>query len=40
MPQIDKARYYDVKLVDLYTNNYGYIGRLQSTSDVESTEED
>ena len=26
MPQIDKARYYDVQLVDLYTDNYGYIG--------------
>lgn len=26
MPEIEKARYYDVQLVDLYTNNYGYIG--------------
>jgi hypothetical protein len=26
VPQIDKARYYDVQLVDLYTHNYGYIG--------------
>ena len=26
MPEIDKARYYDVQLVDLYTNNYGYMG--------------
>ena len=26
MPQIEKARYYDVQLVDLYTNNYGYMG--------------
>jgi hypothetical protein len=26
MPQIDKARYYDVQLVDMYTDNYGYIG--------------
>ncbi len=26
MPKIEKARYYDVQLVDLYTDNYGYIG--------------
>jgi hypothetical protein len=26
MPEIEKARYYDVQLVDLYTNNYGYMG--------------
>ena len=26
MPAMDKARYYDVQLVDLYTNNYGYMG--------------
>ena len=26
MPNIDKARYYDVQLVDLYSNNYGYMG--------------
>jgi hypothetical protein len=26
MPEIEKARYYDVQLVDLYTHNYGYIG--------------
>jgi hypothetical protein len=26
MPEIDRARYYDVQLVDLYTDNYGYIG--------------
>lgn len=26
MPEIDKARYYDVQLVDLYTNNFGYMG--------------
>ncbi|MBK9116032.1 MAG: DUF1254 domain-containing protein [Betaproteobacteria bacterium] len=26
MPAIDQARYYDVQLVDLYTNNYGYMG--------------
>jgi len=26
MPKIEKARYYDVQLVDLYTDNYGYMG--------------
>ncbi|MQM30122.1 MAG: hypothetical protein CRU78_06100 [Candidatus Accumulibacter phosphatis] len=26
MPNVEKARYYDVQLVDLYTDNYGYIG--------------
>jgi hypothetical protein len=26
MPAIEKARYYDVQLVDLYTDNYGYMG--------------
>ncbi|MBN8507233.1 MAG: DUF1254 domain-containing protein [Burkholderiales bacterium] len=26
VPEIEKARYYDVQLIDLYTNNYGYIG--------------
>jgi hypothetical protein len=26
MPEIEKARYYDVQLVDLYTDNFGYIG--------------
>ena len=26
MPDIDKARYYDVQLVDLYSDNYGYMG--------------
>jgi hypothetical protein len=26
MPEIDAARYYDVQLVDLYSNNYGYMG--------------
>jgi hypothetical protein len=26
MPEIEKARYYDVQLVDLYTDNYGYMG--------------
>ena len=26
MPEIEKVRYYDVQLVDLYTDNYGYMG--------------
>jgi len=26
MPAVEKARYYDVQLVDLYTDNYGYMG--------------
>jgi hypothetical protein len=26
MPEIEKGRYYDVQLVDLYTDNYGYMG--------------
>jgi hypothetical protein len=26
MPEIEKARYYDVQLIDMYTDNYGYIG--------------
>ena len=26
MPEIEKTRYYDVQLVDMYTDNYGYIG--------------
>jgi hypothetical protein len=26
MPEIEKGRYYDVQLVDLYTDNYGYLG--------------
>ena len=26
MPEIDPKRYYDVQLVDLYTQNYGYMG--------------
>ena len=26
MPEIEKARYYDVQLVDMYTDNYGYMG--------------
>jgi hypothetical protein len=26
VPEIEKSRYYDVQLVDLYTFNYGYIG--------------
>jgi hypothetical protein len=26
MPEIEKARYYDVQLADLYSDNYGYMG--------------
>jgi hypothetical protein len=26
MPEVAKSRYYDVQLVDMYTDNYGYIG--------------
>ena len=26
MPEIEQKRYYDVQLVDLYTDNYGYMG--------------
>src|SRR5215510_5840265 len=26
MPEIEKTRYYDVQLVDLYTDNFGYMG--------------
>jgi hypothetical protein len=26
MPEIEKARYYDVQIVDLYSDNYGYMG--------------
>ena len=26
VPEMEKARYYDVQLVDLYTDNYGYMG--------------
>ncbi len=26
MPEIEKTRYYDVQLVDLYTDNFGYLG--------------
>lgn len=34
MPAIDKARYYDVQLVDLYTNNYGYMGSRTNGNDA------
>jgi len=30
MPEIAKERYYDVQLVDLYTDNYGYVGSRTS----------
>lgn len=26
LPEIEKTRYYDVQLTDMYTNNYGYMG--------------
>ena len=26
MPEIEKSRYYDVQLVDMYSDNYGYMG--------------
>jgi len=26
MPEIEKARYYDVQFVDMYTDNYAYVG--------------
>jgi hypothetical protein len=34
MPKIDPARYYDVQLIDLYTDNYGYIGSRSTGSDA------
>ncbi|WP_313954075.1 DUF1254 domain-containing protein [Accumulibacter sp.] len=34
MPKIDPARYYDVQLIDLYTDNYGYIGSRTTGSDA------
>jgi len=26
LPEVEKTRYYDVQLTDMYTNNYGYMG--------------
>ena len=34
VPAIDKARYYSVQLVDLYTFNYGYIGSRATGNDA------
>ena len=34
MPKIEKKRYYDVQLVDLYTDNYGYIGSRATGNDA------
>ncbi|WP_291984993.1 DUF1254 domain-containing protein [Candidatus Accumulibacter sp. ACC007] len=34
MPKIEPARYYDVQLVDLYTDNYAYIGSRATGNDA------
>jgi hypothetical protein len=34
VPKVDKARYYSVQLVDMYTFNYGYIGSRATGSDA------
>jgi hypothetical protein len=34
MPKIEKSRYYDVQLVDMYTFNYGYIGSRATGNDA------
>ena len=34
MPEIEKTRYYDVQLVDLYTDNYGYMGSRTTGNDA------
>ena len=34
MPKIDKKRYYDVQLVDMYTFNYGYMGSRTTGNDA------
>jgi hypothetical protein len=34
VPKIEKARYYDVQLVDMYTFNYGYIGSRATGNDA------
>lgn len=33
-PKIEKSRYYDVQLVDLYTDNYGYMGSRTTGNDA------
>ncbi len=34
VPRIEKSRYYDVQLVDIYTFNYGYIGSRATGNDA------
>lgn len=34
MPKVEPARYYDVQLVDLYTDNYAYIGSRATGNDA------
>jgi hypothetical protein len=34
VPKIEKTRYYDVQLIDLYTFNYGYIGSRATGNDA------
>jgi hypothetical protein len=34
VPEIEKSRYYDVQLVDMYTFNYGYIGSRATGNDA------
>jgi hypothetical protein len=33
VPQVDKARYFSVQLIDLYTHNFGYIGSRATGND-------
>ena len=34
VPEVEKSRYYDVQLVDMYTFNYGYIGSRATGNDA------
>jgi len=34
LPEIEKSRYYDVQLVDMYTFNYGYMGSRTTGNDA------
>jgi hypothetical protein len=34
MPEIEKARYYSVQLIDMYTFNFGYVGSRATGSDA------
>ena len=34
VPKVEKTRYYDVQLVDMYTFNYGYIGSRATGNDA------